>query len=128
MKVDHSHVFVKNFEKNLEFLSKTLKFPVVGVPVDRNLNLRLLRVGPDLIELVDEKQFPRKCKTALLVDNIEKELGELRKKGAEVAEMTEISVAKWREGEFRYVLLRMIGDEKFDGDWVELVEKGEWKP
>jgi hypothetical protein len=127
-RIDHEHIFVKAFEKNLKFLTETMNFTVVGTPVDESWHLRLIKIGPDVVELVDETQFLNRAKCAFLVDNIEKEIDDLKRKGIVIAESTEIGVAEWKEGKFRYVLIRMVGEEKFDGGWVELVEKGEWNP
>ena len=127
-KVDHEHIFVKAFDKNLKFLTETMNFPVVGTPLDESVNLRLLKVGPDVVELVDETRFTKRAKCAFLVDNIEREIDDLNRRGIKIAETTNIHVAEWKEGKFRYTLIRMEGEEKFDEGWIELVEKGESNP
>ena len=126
-KLCHEHLFVKDFDKNLKFLTETMKFNIIGTPLDKSLNVRLLKVGPDTVELIDTTQRLRQCKCAFLVDNIEKEIDELKKKGITIAESTGIAVAEFKELRFKWVLIRMTGEEKFDGGWVELCEEVDWK-
>ena len=127
-RIHHLPVYVKDFERNLEFLTKVMGFPVVGTPVDKSEKVRLLKVGPDIIGLLDEDKYKRKCKCTFLVDDLKGEIEELKRKGIQFTEITDIAEFAYEEGKYKYVFLRMRGTEKFDGGWLELVERKGWNP
>ena len=73
-RIHHIPVYVKDFEGNLEFLTNVMGFPVVGIPLDKSENVRLLKMGPDIIGLLDEDKYKRKCKCTFLVDDLKGEI------------------------------------------------------
>ena len=119
-KIHHVPIYVKDFERNLKFLNEVMGFPIVGTPIDKSLNVRFLKVGPDLIELMDEHQFTRSCQCALLVDDIVEEMEALKKRGLK---MGELEVFEMEEGKLNFVFFK-----KFDGGWIELLERVNWNP
>ena len=119
-RIHHLPVYVKDFEKNLNFYTEVMGFRVVGTPTDKNLNVRFLKVGSDLIELMDENQFTRPCQCALLVDNLEREIESLKKKGMKFGEVEDFPMI---EGSLKFVFFK-----KFDGSWMELLERKNWNP
>ena len=96
---------------------------VVGTPSSEKENFRYLKIGDDLISLIDENQYFRHCEATFLVDNIEKTLDEWKKKGVTFPEITDIVDYNLKEGKVRYVFLKMEGKDKFNGSWIELVER-----
>lgn len=126
--IHHVPIYAEDFEGNLKFLTEVLGFPVVGIPVDENEKVRLLKVGPDVVGLIDAKQYKRRCVCTVLVDDLGKEIEELRGKGVEFSDLTDIAEYEYREGKYRYVFLRMRGNEKLNGGWIELVEREGWNP
>ena len=121
-RVHHQPVYVEDFEGSLKFLVKVMGFKVVGTPVDAREKVRLLRVGTDLIEVLDAKIFGRRCVAAFYVDSIEAELQSLKEKGVEFEEVSEIGVYRIKEGTHKNVFFRMKGREKLNGGWVEMIE------
>ena len=119
-RIHHMPVYVGDFEGNLKFFTDVMKFPIVGTPVDENVHIRFLKVGSDLIELMDANQFDRPCQTALLVDDLNKEIETLKKKGMKFGEIEEF---KMKEGKLNFIFFK-----KFDEGWMELVERVNWNP
>ena len=126
--IHHIPVYAEDFEGNLKFLTEVMGFPVVGIPADKNEKVRLLKVGSDIVGLIDAKQYKRRCVCTFLVDNLRKEIKELREKGIDFSEITEVAEYEYKEGKYKYVFLRMRGKEKFNGGWIELVEREGWNP
>jgi len=126
--IHHIPVYAEDFEGNLKFLTEVMGFPVVGTPADKNEKVRLLKVGTNVIGLIDAKQYKRRCVCTFLVDDLQKEVTELRNKGVKISEITEPAEYKYEEGKYRYVFLRMRGTEKLNGGWIELVERKGWNP
>jgi len=119
-RIHHMPVYVGDFEGNLKIFTDVMKFPIVGTPVDENVHIRFLKVGSDLIELMDANQFDRPCQTALLVDDLNKEIETLKKKGMNLGEIEEF---KMKEGKLNFIFFK-----KFDEGWMELVERVNWNP
>ena len=119
-RIHHLPVYVKDFEKNLKFYTEVMGFKVVGTPPDKSLNVRFLKAGPDLMELMDESQFTRPCQCALLVDDIVKEIDYLKKRGMKIGEIEDFPML---EGSLKFVFFK-----KFDGSWMELLERKNWNP
>ena len=117
-KIDHTHVYVKDFKRALEFYTKTMGFPIVGTPIDESVKLRFLKVGPDVLEVLQEDpiNFPKKCQCILLVDDIEKEVAALKKKGLETSEIGEAEMKE--TGKHKYGFAKTV-----EGDWIELIER-----
>ena len=57
------------------------------------------------------------------MDNIEKTLEEWKMKGVTFPEITDIVDYNLKEGKVRYVFLKMEGKDKFNGGWIESVER-----
>jgi catechol 2,3-dioxygenase-like lactoylglutathione lyase family enzyme len=113
-------VYVKDFQKNLEFYTEVMGFRVVGTPTDKNLKARFLKAGDTLLELMDQSQFTRPCEFNLVVDNLEKEIESLKKKGMKIGETEDFPMV---EGSLKFVFFK-----KFDGSWMELLERKNWNP
>ncbi|HJX23124.1 MAG TPA: VOC family protein [Candidatus Bathyarchaeia archaeon] len=119
-RIHHLPVYVRDFQKNLEFYTKVMGFRVVGTPTDKNLKARFLKAGDTLLELMDQSQFTRPCEFNLVVDNIEKEIESLKKKGMKIGETEDFPMV---EGSLKFVFFK-----KFDGSWMELLERKDWNP
>ena len=119
-RIHHLPVYVKDFQKNLEFYTEVMGFRVVGTPTDKNLKARFLKAGDTLLELMDQSQFTRPCEFNLVVDNIEKEIESLKKKGMKIGETEDFPMV---EGSLKFVFFK-----KFDGSWMELLERKNWNP
>ena len=119
-RIHHLPVYVRDFQKNLEFYTKVMGFRVVGTPTDKNLKARFLKAGDTLLELMDQSQFTRPCEFNLVVDNLEKEIESLKKKGMKIGETEDFPMV---EGSLKFVFFK-----KFDGSWMELLERKNWNP
>ena len=119
-RIHHLPVYVKDFQKNLEFYTEVMGFRVVGTPTDKNLKARFLKAGDTLLELMDQSQFTRPCEFNLVVDNLEKEIESLKKKGMKIGETEDFPMV---EGSLKFVFFK-----KFDGSWMELLERKNWNP
>lgn len=127
-RVHHLPLYVEDFEGNLKFLVDILGFKVVGTPLDAKEKSRILKVVPDLIEVLDAKMFSRRCVATFLVDSIDKELQSLKAKGVKFEELSEYEVYKMKEGTVKSVFLRMYGKDKLNNGWVEMIEPIDWNP